>query len=104
MNISGMQSKIGKQNMKKIVITGVSTGIGFASAKILCDAGYKVYGSVRKKQDADKLCNEYPDLFKTLVFDVRDEEAIKEASKIVKNDLFLKCLIDLAEISSNIEK
>ena len=41
--------------MKKVVITGVSTGIGYASSKILCDAEYKVYGSVRNTKDADRL-------------------------------------------------
>ena len=42
---------------------------------------------MRKKEDGDKLCNLYPDLFKTIVFDVRDEEAIEKASEFVKNDL-----------------
>ena len=73
--------------MDAIVVTGVSSGIGFSAAKILCESGYKVYGSVRKKEDGDKLCNQYPDLFKTIVFDVRDEDAIKKASEFVKNDL-----------------
>ena len=73
--------------MDAIVVTGVSSGIGFNAAKTLCEAGYKVYGSVRKKEDGDKLCNLYPNLFKTIVFDVRDEEAIKKASEFVKSDL-----------------
>jgi len=73
--------------MDAIVVTGVSSGIGFNAAKTLCEAGYKVYGSVRKKEDGDKLCNLYPNLFKTIVFDVRDEEAIKKASEFVRNDL-----------------
>ncbi len=73
--------------MDAIVVTGVSSGIGFNAAETLCEAGYKVYGSVRKKEDGDKLCNLYPDLFKTIVFDVRDEEAIEKASEFVKNDL-----------------
>ena len=73
--------------MDAIVVTGVSSGIGFNAAKTLCEAGYKVYGSVRKKEDGDKLCNLYPNLFKTIVFDVRDEGAIKKASEFVRNDL-----------------
>jgi len=73
--------------MNSIVITGVSSGIGLRSAEILCDSGYRVYGSVRKREDADKLCNQYPDNFKPLIFDVRDEEAIKKASEFVENDL-----------------
>ena len=36
--------------MDAIVITGVSSGIGLRSAEILCESGYKVYGSVRKKR------------------------------------------------------
>ena len=73
--------------MDSIVITGVSSGIGLRSAEILCDSGYRVYGSVRKREDADKLCTQYPSHFKPLIFDVRDEEAIKKASEFVKNDL-----------------
>ena len=73
--------------MDAIVITGVSSGIGLRSAEILCKAGYRVYGSVRKEKDSDKLFNNYPNHFKPLVFDVRDESAIKKASDFVKNDL-----------------
>ena len=72
--------------MNAVIITGVSTGIGLRSTEILCDSGYKVYGSVRKREDANQLCNKYPDYFKPLIFDVRDEDAIKEAAEFVKND------------------
>ena len=41
--------------MKKVVITGVSTGIGYSSAKILCNEGYMVFGSVRNEKDAMRL-------------------------------------------------
>ena len=73
--------------MDSIVITGVSSGIGLRSAEILCESGYRVYGSVRKEKDSDKLYNKYPNHFKPLVFDVRDESAIKKASDFVKKDL-----------------
>ena len=46
------------QNMKKVVITGVSTGIGYASAKLLCNSGYIVYGSVRTNEDAERIASE----------------------------------------------
>ena len=51
--------------MKKVVITGVSTGIGYSSAKILCDSGYFVYGSVRKQEDADKISANLGDNFQS---------------------------------------
>ena len=41
--------------MRSVVITGVSTGIGWATAKLLLDRGFRVFGSVRKQADADRL-------------------------------------------------
>ena len=73
--------------MKKVVITGVSTGIGYSSAKILCDSGYFVYGSVRKQEDADKLRADLGDNFQSLIFDVTDSNAIKESAEKVQADL-----------------
>ena len=73
--------------MKKIVITGVSTGIGFASAKILCDAGYKVYGSVRNEEDANRVVNKLGKNYEPLIFDVTDPKGILSAAKTVKESL-----------------
>ena len=58
--------------MKKVVITGVSTGIGYASAKILCNSGYIVYGSVRTNEDAERIASELGVNFHPLIFDVTD--------------------------------
>ena len=41
--------------MRSVVITGASTGIGWATAKLLLGRGFRVFGSVRKKADADRL-------------------------------------------------
>ena len=38
--------------MRTVVITGASTGIGHATAKLLLDKGFKVFGSVRKQAEA----------------------------------------------------
>ncbi len=40
---------------KAVVITGVSTGIGFATAKELIARGYHVFGSVRKAADGERV-------------------------------------------------
>ena len=45
--------------MRSVVITGASTGIGWASAKLLLDRGFRVFGSVRKQADADRLKGEF---------------------------------------------
>lgn len=69
--------------MKNIVITGASTGIGFATAKALIDKGYRVFGSVRKEADAKRLVQELGKNFEPLYFDVTDEAAVKkEAARV----------------------
>ena len=59
--------------MKSVVITGASTGIGWATAKLLLDHGFRVFGSVRKQADADRLKSEFGANFTPLMFDVTDE-------------------------------
>jgi NAD(P)-dependent dehydrogenase (short-subunit alcohol dehydrogenase family) len=71
--------------MKTVVITGVSTGIGYASAKILTEEGTRVFGSVRTWEDAERLKQELGDLFVPLIFDVTDEAAVRaEAARVGK--------------------
>ena len=41
--------------MKSVVVTGVSTGIGWGCAKVLIAQGFRVFGSVRKPADAERL-------------------------------------------------
>lgn len=65
--------------MKFIVITGVSTGIGYATAVSLTQAGYHVLGSVRKEADAERLQAELGANFTPLLFDVVDGEGVKTA-------------------------
>lgn len=71
--------------MKNIVITGVSTGIGLATAKRLLNNGYRVFGSVRKETDANQLQQEWGDKFVSLIFDVRDTEVIYKAVEKVSH-------------------
>lgn len=68
---------------KNIVVTGVSTGIGYTTLKSLVKRGYKVFGSVRKQADADRLKKEFGNLFEPLIFDVTDMESVKrEAARV----------------------
>jgi NAD(P)-dependent dehydrogenase (short-subunit alcohol dehydrogenase family) len=69
--------------MKQVVITGVSTGIGHATVKVLLDRGFRVFGSVRKTSDASRLQGEFGQMFEPLVFDVTDESAVlAEAARV----------------------
>ena len=45
--------------MQSVVITGASTGIGWATSKLLLDRGFRVFGSVRKQADAERLASEF---------------------------------------------
>jgi len=69
--------------MKQVVITGVSTGIGYATVAVLLRRGFRVFGSVRNRQDAGRLQKEFGDLFIPLLFDVTDESAVgAEAERV----------------------
>lgn len=70
--------------MKSVVVTGVSTGIGWGITKVLTGRGVRVFGSVRKAADADRLRQEFGDRFVPLVFDVTDEAAVRVAAEQVR--------------------
>jgi NAD(P)-dependent dehydrogenase (short-subunit alcohol dehydrogenase family) len=73
--------------MRSIVITGASTGIGWAAARLLLDRGFRVFGSVRKQADADRLKGEFGANFIPLIFDVTDEAAVLAAAREVRSQL-----------------
>ena len=73
--------------MKQAAITGVSTGIGYASTKVLIDRGFRVFGSVRRAEDADRLQKEFGEKFVPLFFDVTDGAAVQLAAEKVGRDL-----------------
>jgi hypothetical protein len=52
---------------QSVVVTGVSTGIGWGISKILIANGFQVYGSVRRQTDADRLADEFGGAFTPLV-------------------------------------
>jgi len=78
--------------MKQVVITGVSTGIGHASTKVLIDRGFRVFGSVRREVDADRLQREFGENFVPLLFDVTNEAAVQLAADKVGHDLGARTL------------
>jgi len=73
--------------MRSVVITGASTGIGWAAAKFLIDRGFRVFGSVRKQADADRLKTGFGANFTPLLFDVTDEAAVLSAAREVRSQL-----------------
>jgi NAD(P)-dependent dehydrogenase (short-subunit alcohol dehydrogenase family) len=73
--------------MQSVVVTGVSTGIGWGITKVLIERGFRVFGSVRKPQDAERLSKEFGENFTPLLFDVTDEAAVQAAAGQVRQQM-----------------
>jgi NAD(P)-dependent dehydrogenase (short-subunit alcohol dehydrogenase family) len=69
--------------VRDVVVTGVSTGIGLETTRLLISNGYRVFGSVRKQTDADRLQKEIGGRYVPLIMDVTDADAIQRASEKV---------------------
>ncbi|BAZ49300.1 putative oxidoreductase [Nostoc sp. NIES-4103] len=81
--------------MDAILITGVSSGIGYGTAKVFANQGYQVFGSIRKHQDAQRLKAEIGSNFTPLLFDVTDSNALLQAAQQVASMLEGKGLAGL---------
>ncbi len=73
--------------MKSAVVTGVSTGIGWGISKVLIGAGWRVFGSVRKAADGERLRQEFGERYTPLIFDVTDEAAVRAVTETVREAL-----------------
>lgn len=85
-----------------IVITGVSTGIGYAALEKFISEGYRVFGSVRKAKDAAHLQSKFGDPFVPLIFDVTKSQSIHKAAFEVSTlvaDEGVKLLINNAGVA-----
>jgi NAD(P)-dependent dehydrogenase (short-subunit alcohol dehydrogenase family) len=76
-------------DQKTILITGCSSGIGYASAKVLKARGYRVFATVRNDEDKARLEAEG---LEVLIMDYRDSASLKacaaEVSKRTGGKLF----------------
>jgi len=81
--------------MRSVVVTGVSTGIGWGIMKVLIQNGFRVFGSVRKSQDAERLTKEFGEAFVPLLFDITNEEGVRNAAQKVREQLNGKTLFGL---------
>jgi NAD(P)-dependent dehydrogenase (short-subunit alcohol dehydrogenase family) len=70
-----------------VVVTGASTGIGAACVETLTQAGFFVFGSVRRTADAERMRERYGDRAAPLLFDVTDDAAVDAAALVVEAHL-----------------
>ncbi len=66
---------------RAVVVTGASTGIGLAAAALLLQRGFRVFGSVRRPADAERVQAQLGPGFTPLLFDVTDEAAVQAAAQ-----------------------
>jgi len=69
---------------KKVVVTGCSTGIGAATARVLRDVGWRVVPTARREEDLALLRGEG---FEAVALDVADSDSVKQCVQEVL-DLF----------------
>lgn len=62
---------------RNILITGVSSGVGQATARLFLKLGWRVIGTVRKLSDADSLTGIGGRAFSAAVLDLLDQRAIE---------------------------
>lgn len=71
--------------MNYALVTGVSSGIGKATAVRLLERGMFVFGSARKEEDCVFFLSKWPNTFKPLIFDSTDYAAIDKAVSTVES-------------------
>ena len=81
--------------MNAVVVTGVSTGIGWGITKTLTQKGLHVFGSMRKAADAERLAKDFPAYFTPVLFDVTDESAVRAGAESVRAALCGQTLLGL---------
>lgn len=69
-------------SVRRIVITGASTGIGFAAAVHFASVGHRVFAGVRRESDGQNLRSAHPAIT-PLVLDVTNHESIRHAAEVV---------------------
>jgi NADP-dependent 3-hydroxy acid dehydrogenase YdfG len=76
-----------KSNADQVVlITGASTGIGYATAIYLSKIGMKVYAGIRKESDKQKLISEGPSSLTPVFLDVCDQDSISKSFDLIAKE------------------
>ena len=80
---------------KAVVVTGASTGIGYATVDELVKHGFHVFAGVRKKADTERLSEAFGRDVTPLRLDVQDLETISRSVHVVAERVGDDCLAGL---------
>jgi NAD(P)-dependent dehydrogenase (short-subunit alcohol dehydrogenase family) len=72
---------------KTILVTGASTGIGWATSLNLAEKGWRVFAAVRKEADAQKLLDASSNKVTPVIMDIVDYESVKRAKRGIEKAL-----------------
>jgi len=73
--------------METVVVTGASSGIGFALSEALTRKGYRVFGSVRSEPDFLRVKRSLGERFHPLIMDVTARDSVRRAADTVRAEL-----------------
>ncbi|HET8667737.1 MAG TPA: SDR family oxidoreductase [Terriglobales bacterium] len=76
-----------KIETRGVVITGASSGIGRASASRLIHAGWRIFATVRKSRDGEKLQSEFGVNLTPVIMDVTDRVSVLAAAGKLSSEL-----------------
>ena len=80
----GELALIPEEARRVVVLTGASTGIGYASARDLVSRGVFVFAGVRRQEDAARVRALSEDLVEPLMLDICDDEQVTAAAERVR--------------------
>jgi NAD(P)-dependent dehydrogenase (short-subunit alcohol dehydrogenase family) len=75
------------EEARTVVVTGASTGIGAACARYLAEKDFRVFATVRKQADADRIAPTGSSRLEPLFLDVTDAGSIAKAAQTVDGAL-----------------
>ncbi len=88
---------------KTALVTGATSGIGKATAKILADKGFRIIITGRRKARLQSICQALPDCY-AMQFDIRDRHQVDAAFKALPLDWQqIDVLINNAGLAAGLE-
>ncbi len=84
---------------RSVLVTGASTGIGLATVAAHVSAGFHVWATVRRVEDAAQLSSRFGSAVSTAIVDVTDADSIAALGKLVRSAGPLHALVNNAGIA-----
>ncbi|RNL84926.1 SDR family oxidoreductase [Sinomicrobium pectinilyticum] len=84
---------------KTAIVTGGNSGLGYATAKKLCDNGIKTYIIGRSREKTEAACKEIGELAVPVIFDLNNLEGLPELIRDIAKDSPIDILVNNAGIN-----